>query len=98
MAAGLILEFQGVDQRHYEAVNKTLGIDMATGTGDWPPGLLSHAGGPTSDGGFAVLEVWDSQEAQEQFMQTRLGAALQAEGLPAPSRVTWVDLLAYYTP
>ncbi len=98
MPAGLILEFQGVDPSHYEAVNKKLGIDMATGEGDWPPGLLSHAGGPTGDGGFAVLEVWDSQEAQGEFMQTRLGSALQEVGVPEPSRMTWVDLLAYHTP
>lgn len=98
MSAGVFIEFEGVGQPHYEAVNKTLGIDMATGKGDWPPGLLSHAGGPTGDGGFAVLEVWESQEAQGQFMETRLGAALQAAGVPEPSRVTWVDLLAYHTP
>jgi len=98
MSAGLVLEFQGVDASHYEAANKQLGIDMATGKGDWPAGLLSHAGGPMDGGGFAVIEVWASRQAQEEFMRTRLGAALQAAGLPEPSRVTWVDLLAYHTP
>ncbi len=98
MAAGVVLEFQGVDASQYNAVNKKLGLDPATGKGDWPAGLLSHAGGPTGDGGFAVMEVWDSQEAQGKFMESRLGAALQEVGVPAPSRVTWVDLIAYHTP
>ncbi len=98
MAAGVVLEFQGVDASQYEAVNKKLGIDMKTGKGDWPAGMLSHAGGLTDDGGLVVMEVWESQEAQGKFMESRLGAALQEVGVPAPSRVTWVDLIAYHTP
>lgn len=99
MAAGVILEFdERVDASHYHAVNKELGLDPVAKTGDWPAGLLSHCGGPTDGGGFAVVEVWESQEAQGEWMEGRLGAALQEVGVPAPSRVTWVDLLAYWTP
>jgi hypothetical protein len=98
MAAGLMLEFQGVGRSQYEAVNSQLGIDMETGEGDWPDGLMSHAAGPTGDGGFAVFEIWESQDAQGKFMETRLGPALHAAGLPEPSRVTWANLLAYHTP
>ena len=98
MAAGLIIEFQGVDRGIYDAVNSQLGIDMEAGEGDWPDGLLSHAAGPAEDGGFVVLEVWESQAAQNKFMETRLGPALHAGGAPAPTRITWVNLLAYHTP
>jgi hypothetical protein len=98
MPYGLIIEFKGTfDPSIYEAVNGKLGIDMATGAGDWPPGLISHAGGHTSDG-FAVLEVWDTKEQQETFMNDRLGAALAAGGAPQPDRMEWVELLAYRTP
>jgi hypothetical protein len=45
MAEALILEFTGVSEAEYAAVNKHLGIDMQTGQGDWPAGLLSHAAG-----------------------------------------------------
>ena len=31
------------------------------------------------------------------FMESRLGPALAAAGAPAPSRITWVPLLAYHT-
>lgn len=34
MAAGVILEFDGVTKKEYDAVNKELGIDMATGKGN----------------------------------------------------------------
>jgi hypothetical protein len=98
MPYGLIIEFQGeFDPSAYDAVNGKLGIDMDSGTGDWPKGLLSHAGGTTSNG-FAVLEVWSSKEEQETFMQTRLGAALEASGVPQPDRIEWVELLGFQAP
>ena len=64
MAAGLLLEFDGVGREQYEAVNERLGIDPATGQGDWPAGLLFHAGG-AKPGGWVVMEVWESQEAAD---------------------------------
>ena len=45
MPAQLILEFEGVTTKEYDAVNAALGIDPATGTGDWPDGLQVHAAG-----------------------------------------------------
>jgi hypothetical protein len=96
MAAGLILEFDGVGRNEYEAVNRALGIDMNTGAGDWPAGLLFHSGG-AKPGGWVVFEVWESQADQHQFMDTRLGAALVEGGITsAPSRVEWIDLAAYH--
>ena len=45
MAEALILEFAGLTDADYRAVNGNLGIDMDTGKGDWPSGMLSHAAG-----------------------------------------------------
>jgi hypothetical protein len=98
MAVGVILEFQGVDRKMYDAVNDKLGIDIKAGTGNWPAGMISHAGGTTDDGGLVVMEVWESKGAQEQFMQGQLGAALGEVGVPAPVRVTWIDIVGYETP
>jgi hypothetical protein len=98
MAAGLILEFDGVGLAEYKAVNAALGIDFDTGEGDWPAGLLFHAGG-AKPGGWVVFEVWESQAAQGAFMGGRLGQALQEGGITsAPSRVEWLDLAAHHTP
>jgi hypothetical protein len=96
MAQGLILEWSEVDQGRYEAVNKELGIDAKTGKGDWPKGMIAHAGGSTEDGGFRVIELWESQADQAAFMDSRLMAALQAAGQPPPEKVTWVDLFAHH--
>ncbi len=96
MPEALILEFTGVGETEYAAVNKLLDIDMQTGQGDWPAGLLSHAAGTADDGTFIVSEVWSSRAAQEAFMTSRLGAALQAGGVTSMPRVRWMPLLAYH--
>jgi hypothetical protein len=91
MAAGLLLEFDGVGREQYEAVNARLGIDPATGEGDWPHGLLVHAGG-AKPGSRVVMEVWESQQARGHFMEDRLPAGPIARRLlliarkAAPSR------------
>ena len=96
MAAGLLFEFDDVGVEQYDAVNGRLGIDMETGQGDWPDGLLFHAGG-TKPAGFVVMEVWASKEDQQRFMDGRLGRALQEVGVPAPTRVEWIELVAYHS-
>jgi hypothetical protein len=88
----LILEFQGASPDQYNAVNTILGIDPATGEGDWPHGLLSHTGAAGA-GGILVFEVWDSQQSQGEFMASRLGPALGEAGLPEPTRVEWLSVL-----
>jgi hypothetical protein len=98
MAYGIVLEFEDVGKKHYDAVNDKLGIDMAKGTGDWPEGLRSHAGGTTSATGFCVFEVWDSKAQQEAWMGGKLGAALAAVGVPAPVRVTELDVVGFNAP
>ena len=95
MPEGLILEFEGVGRAQYEAVNARLGIDAATGEGDWPDGLIFHAGGAKA-GGWVVFEVWESREAQARFMSERLGQAIQEGGISGPpARIEWLELVAH---
>src|SRR4029453_3353265 len=98
MPEAVILEFDGVGQAEYEAVNGKLGVDMTTGAGDWPAGLLMHAAGTADRGSFVVTEVWTSRKAQADFMDQRLGAALAAGGITSPPRITWIPLLAFQAP
>jgi hypothetical protein len=94
MAYGIVLRFEGVGEDQYWAVNKELGINP-DGTGDWPAGMVSHAGGPTADG-WVVTEIWNSKADQEAFMASRLGAALGSVGLPQPAQVIESELVNHH--
>jgi hypothetical protein len=97
MSFGIVLEFdKSVGKTQYDAVNEKLGIDMGNGSDAWPEGLRSHAGGTTADG-FVVFEVWDSKAQQVAWIGGRLGAALAAVGVPAPVRVSEVELTGFET-
>ena len=98
MPAQLILEFEGVTTKEYDAVNAVLGIDPATGSGEWPDGLQVHAAG-LNEAGHLVVTRSGTPEHQARFMKGRLGAALAEGGIEGPpSCVTWIELVARHTP
>src|ERR1700722_5069084 len=95
MPAQVILEFEGVTTKEYDAVNAALGIDPSTGEGDWPDGLRVHAAGLNEDGHLVVTEICDTPEHQARFMEGRLGGALGKGGFASPpSSVPWIELVA----
>ncbi len=96
MAYGIVLVFGGVSEDQYWAVNDALGINR-DGSGDWPDGMVHHAGGATADG-WVVSEVWASKADQERFMTGRLGAALGQVGVPAPIQVIESDVVNHQSP
>ncbi len=93
----LILEFDGVTETDYAKINAALGLDPQTGAGNWPSGLISHVTGVTEGQGY-VVEVWESQQAQAEFMHARLGAAMGAAGLDATPKVTWARVIGNHSP
>ena len=98
MAELLILEVDGVDETDYAKVNAQLGLDPDTGSGDWPAGLITHVASLTDGGKTYVVEVWESQEAQADFMQSRLGAAMAAGGVTATPKATWARVIGHQNP
>ena len=97
MAAEIILEFEGVTEKEYDAVNKELGIEPKTGKGNWPDGLVAHSAGLSDTGRFVVIEVWDTPEHQAKFMEGRLGEALAKGGIEGPPvSITWIELIAHH--
>jgi hypothetical protein len=94
MSEALILEFDGVKADKYAEVNRALGIDPSTGEGDWPAGLLDHTGAVGDH--LVVFELWESREAQQAFMDARLGPALGKLGLPEPSRAEWMSVAGHH--
>ena len=98
MSDALILEFAGTTPDQYQGVNTLLGIDSATGEGDWPAGMLAHTGG-AKEGGWVVFEVWASRADQERFLAERLGPALAEAGIEGPpARLEWIEVSAHRNP
>jgi hypothetical protein len=64
-----IYDVQGGKIEHYDAVTERIGWDK-------PGGVHAHIAGPT-EGGFTVIEVWDSEEHIDRYMEQGLGEAIQ---------------------
>jgi quinol monooxygenase YgiN len=81
MAVCLIFDGPGVTQAQYDQVrNEVAPGDRA------PAGSLYHVAGPTENG-WCVVEVWESQEALNRFVEGKLRQALQKAGISAQPRV-----------
>lgn len=78
MAIGLRLKFDGGTQDQYEAVHSELGIAENP-----PEGMIFHSAGPI-EGGWGVIDFWESREHFDRFQQSRLGPTIQALGDRAP--------------
>ncbi len=81
MAIGLIMEFVGATLAQYDAVLK----DMNLG-GKMPPGGIFHVAGPM-EGGWRVVDVWESQAAFDKFRTAQIEPLTRKHGVPPP-RVT----------
>jgi len=78
MAVGLWVSFAEGTQEQYNAVNAEMGVEENP-----PQGLIFHAAGPM-EGGWNVIDFWESREAFDRFQQERLGPAIAAIGDEAP--------------
>jgi hypothetical protein len=69
MAVGFLFEAPGMTQEQYDQLMR--GLNLAQAGADWPQGLISHAAGPM-EGGWRVIDIWESEELARQFFQSRL--------------------------
>jgi hypothetical protein len=91
MADVVVIEFAAPNAVEiYNKTNKELGWDGVPDSAVWPTGMLSHVSGEKGDK-LIVVEVWESQAAQGEFMSSKLGPALAAVGAPPPARIEWFD-------
>ncbi len=81
MAVGLRIKFAGGTQVQYDAIHERMNVE-----GDPPAGMIFHSAGPV-DGGWGVIDFWESREAFDSFVGSRLQQASQElgdRGLPGP--------------
>ena len=81
MSIGLIFNAAGVTQAQYDQVANELHPDHKM-----PAGMQYHVAGPSADG-WRVVEVWESQEAADNYFKNTLGAALEKANISARPEV-----------
>ncbi len=89
MAELLVIEISAPNAVNiYHSVNKVLGWDGVPDPEDLPAGMISHVAGESGDK-LIVVELWESQAAQGEFMSSQLGPAFAQVNVPPPSRIEW---------
>src|SRR3954452_4373704 len=71
MAVVVITRPEGVNEEMYDAVTNRMGDEP-------PPGMIIHTAGRAEDGTFQVVDVWESREAHDAFVQDRLMPAINS--------------------
>jgi hypothetical protein len=89
MAFARIAVFPGGTQEQYEYLAQLMGEGVA----DQPARRLIAAG--PSEGGWTIVQVWDSKEPMDQFIEDHLSPAMERagdRGYPQPPTITDIEL------
>ncbi len=83
MAVVMMVDNPAGSQEIYDKLRAHLGIDT-------PAGGIFHVAGPSPNGGWRVIEVWESEEQAKRFVNERLLPAFEAAGAsPPPPPQLW---------
>jgi len=84
VAVAMMVDNPEGSQEVYEQIRAQLGLEK-------PAGGIFHIAGPSPNGGWRVIEVWESEEEANRFLQDRFFPALQLLGFsgPPPKRELW---------
>ena len=90
MADAVWIEFgPAVTAKVYDQIN-----DRVNPPGNPPDGLVLHCAGPSPDGGWRIVDVWDSRDSFDRFFEEKVGPVVaelfgpEAAGEP-PTIVSW---------
>ena len=91
MPVALLIDNPQGSQELYERVRDELGLE------DRPAGGIVHVAGPSPNGGWRVIEVWESEEDARRFYEERLKPAFDAVGAEAAPRRETLEVHAVMT-
>src|SRR6187200_1758054 len=77
MSIAMLVDNPAGSQELYERILENLGSDV-------PLGGILHLAGPAPEGGWRVVEVWESPEEAKRFLTERFAPALRAAGFQGP--------------
>lgn len=73
MPVAMMIDNPDGSEQMYEKIRAHLGFDK-------PLGGILHIAGPSPNGGWRVIEIWESEEEAKRFLQERFAPALKAVG------------------
>ncbi|HWL34497.1 MAG TPA: hypothetical protein VNP89_12925 [Gaiellaceae bacterium] len=83
MAVAMLIDNPDGSQEIYEQLRERIGLDK-------PAGGIFHVAGPSPNGGWRVIEIWETEDAAKRFLAERLGPAAEAVGTaPPPPPELW---------
>ncbi|MGQ0617269.1 MAG: hypothetical protein ACT4PW_09795 [Acidimicrobiia bacterium] len=94
MAVAVQLDFEGATLDQYDAVCKLMGL---TPKGPGPVGSISHFATMT-DSGLRVVDVWESRQRFDTFVQEQIGPLSQQAGITSEPAMQFFDVHNYFTP
>ena len=77
MAVAMMVDNPQGSQEIYERLRALIGLER-------PAGGIFHLAGPSPNGGWRVIEVWESEEDAQRFFEERVMPATEAVGAEAP--------------
>jgi hypothetical protein len=77
MAVAMLIDNPDGSQEIYEQLRERIGLEK-------PAGGIFHVAGPSPNGGWRVIEIWESEEDAKRFLAERLQPAAEAVGTPPP--------------
>jgi hypothetical protein len=75
MAVGIRIKIPGVTAEQFDKMEESVNA-----RGNHPAGLIFHASGPI-DGGWGVIDFWESRADFDRFAEERIGPAMAAGGV-----------------
>jgi hypothetical protein len=84
MAVAVLMNFPGGSNDAYDRVLEKMGLTEGTP----PDGAEFHVAGEV-DGGFRVVDVWESAEQFQKFADEQIAPLSAEEGFPPPDVSIW---------
>ena len=92
MATVMLMHWPEVSVDQYEQARKEVNWE-----GDTPKGAKFHVSWMGKDG-FRVLDLWESREDFERFVQERLTPAVQRIGINGEPKVEFEEAISVFAP
>jgi hypothetical protein len=86
------LDVTGLTPEEYRAILDEMGVETRPAAG-----IFLHLT-TTTDFGYRIVEIWDSKEGFEEFLEKRLGPASKAIGLDRKTDISITPLHNFFAP